>query len=162
MPPVFKPWMFELPFRMQSVLVSALRGCDTTRKEDPSKHITRALRAVLMHDADPTNSFMRSGDAPFTRVSDFLVDLDVYPVHFVLHLAHAAEIVGYKHPNDLVREFWLKFYRGVIRAMHVNPETEEQLDVRLGFTPVEKDGTPASKHAWDAGTGTSHGVKKDA
>jgi hypothetical protein len=154
--------MFELPFRMQSVLVSALRGCDTMRKEDPSKHITRALRAVLMHDADPTNSFMRSGDAPSNHVNDFLADLDVYPVHFVLHLAHAAEIVGYKHPNNLVREFWLKFYRGVIRAMHVNPETEEQLDVRLGFTPSEKDGVPDSKHAWDAGTGTSHGVKKDA
>lgn len=160
MRPVFKEWLLVLPYRMQSVLVSALRGCDTARKDDPSKFITRGLRTCILNDADPTNTFMGPVHPEERHVSTFLWDLDSYPLHFVMHTAHAAEIVGYKHPDEDVRSFWVLFYENIVKALHMNPEAEAQLDVRLGFTPVELEGRRKAllgEHKWDAGTGTSHG-----
>jgi hypothetical protein len=153
---VLKDWVLTLPFRMQSVLMSSIRGCDTARKDDVSKVLTRALRPILFNNADPSNSFMGPPIPNDGAVKQYLWDLDSYPMHFVAHLMHAAEIVGYKHPDPLLRKWWLTFYQNVIRALHVNPETEQQLDVRLGFTPDEKK-INADRHQWDAGTGTSHG-----
>lgn len=170
--PVLREWVFELPFRMQSVLMSAMRGCDTARKDDNSKSITRALRPILCNNADPSNTFMGKPKPPADETRQFLWDMDSYPTHFIAHLMHAAEIVGYKHPDAELRGWWLGFYHDVVKGLHLNPETEDQLDVRLGFTPEElkfeptkpkEDLTPAvrrslkKKHDWDAGTGTSHG-----
>jgi len=151
---VIKAWVFNLPYRMQSVLMSALRGCDTARKDDPSKFITRALRPLVLNNADPSNTFMVGDGIPEDKHSkQFLWDIDCYPMHFVMHTAHAAEIIGYKYNGELdqriatgpqmgravsTRIWWGDFYRNVMKGLHVNPETEEQLDVRLGFTPGEK------------------------
>jgi len=148
---VLKMWVFALPYRMQSVLMSGLRGCDTARKDDHSKFVTRALRSLVLNNADPSNTFMNDeGVPPADRTKAFLWDLDSYPMHFVMHTAHAAEIVGYKfaiissdetsarfHSSSL-RTWWLQFYQDLVKALHLNPETEDQLDVRLGFTPAEK------------------------
>ncbi len=137
---VLKEWVFELPFRMQSVMMSALRGCDTARKDDASKFITRGLRAVLLNNADPSNTFIVGDGIPdAAHVKTFLWDLDAYPLHFVMHTTHAAEIVGYKHPDERMRIFWSQFYRDLVKALHLNPETEVQLDVRLGPTEAARD-----------------------
>lgn len=166
--------MFELPFRMQSVLMSGMRGCDTARKDDNSKFITRSLRPVLCNNADTTNTFMGGTIPPSKNIEQFLWDMDSYPTHFIAHLMHAAEIVGFKHPDPDLRKWWLGFYHNVVKGLHVNPETEEQLDIRLGFTPDElkfaqeakakESLSPSERQAvkkrhkgWDAGTGTSHG-----
>jgi len=167
---VLKPWVTALPFRMQSVLMAALRGCDTVRKNDASKFVTRSLRSVCLHNADPSNTYMLA-EIP-DRWLEFLDDLDSYPLHFVMHTAHAAEIVGYKYNEANTRSWWLMFYKNLVKALHLNPEIEEQLDVRLGSTPaeegvkqkqldlvadvVEKTVEKVAKQ-WDAGTGTSHG-----
>jgi len=162
---VLRPFMFKLPYRMQSVLMSAIRGCDTARKDDPSKWITRAMRPLILNNADPSNTFMSMSRVPEAHpAKTFLWDLDSYPMHFVMHLMHAAEIIGYKY-QDLedesdagnIRYYWLEFYKKIVTALHLNPETEEQLDIRLGFTPAEKESIDAHAHKWDAGTGTSHG-----
>ncbi len=143
---VLKEWVFELPYRMQSVMMSALRGCDTARKDDASKYITRGLRGVLLNNADPTNTFIVGDGVPdAVHVKAFLWDLDAYPLHFVMHTTHAAEIVGYKHPDDRMRIFWSQLYRDLVKALHLNPETEAQLDVRLGPTEAAGD-APAPKH----------------
>jgi hypothetical protein len=142
---VLKDWVFTLPFRMQSVLMSGLRGCDIARKDDNSKFITRALRAVLLNNADPSNTFIVGSGIPEDKyVTAFLWDLDSYPMHFVMHTAHAAEIVGYKHPDATLRAWWKDFYEKLIKGLHVNPEQEDQLDVRLGVTPAEQGQTPVS------------------
>jgi hypothetical protein len=180
---VLKDWVFGLPYRQQSVLLSALRGCDTARKDDPSKFVTRALRTLLLNNADPSNTFMVGDGVPDADyVKTFLWDLDSYPMHFVAHIMHAAEIVGYKHPEERdplkyesenVKKWWANFYLDLVKALHLNPETEAQLDIRLGFTEVdEKDfkavleaeqpgkkpkASVKAKTTWDAGTGTSHG-----
>jgi hypothetical protein len=136
---VFKDWIFTLPYRMQSVLTSSLRGCDTARKDDNSKFITRAIRGLVLNNADPSNTFIVGDGVPEEKyVTSFLWDLDSYPMHFIMHTAHACEIIGYKHPEPTIRAYWIAFYKKVVKGLHLNPETEEQIDVRLGFTPDEQ------------------------
>lgn len=164
---VLKPWVFDLPHRMQSVLMSALRGCDTARKDDHSKFITRALRGVVLNNADPSNTFITDCGIPDPKIaSAFLWDLDAYPLHFIMHTTHAAEIIGYKHPDENLRKWWLGFYKKIVKGLHLNFETEKQLGVRLGLTDNELAEDAARrllatkkvrKPRWDAGTGTSHG-----
>lgn len=154
---VLKDWLFDLPYRMQSVLMSSLRGCDTARKDDNSKFITRALRSLILNNADPSNSFIVGDGIPEAKyVKAFLWDLDSYPLHFVMHTIHAAEIIGFKHPDLKLRQWWQDFYKDLVKGLHLNPESEQQLNVRLGFTPAERQ-LAMETQQWDAGTGTSHG-----
>lgn len=133
---VVKEWVSGIPYKMQAVLLLSLRGCDGTQKEDISKTITRALRSVLFHPAvknfNSKNMFM-SVDQFVLRdaVEKFAKHLDHYPNHFVTHLMHAMEIIGYKHPNIVVSKFWLDAYKNCCRGMHFNHEYEVQLNGRL-------------------------------
>jgi len=65
-------------------------------------------------------------------VGEYLRELDGLPHHFQLHFLHAAEILGYKHPVSLIRGWWHSTYLRLVHDMHLWPETEEQLDLRLG------------------------------
>ncbi|MCT2398488.1 hypothetical protein [Novosphingobium mangrovi (ex Huang et al. 2023)] len=65
-------------------------------------------------------------------VSQYLRELDALPHHFQLHFMHAAEIVGYKHPDEEIRAWWHGTYLRLVHDMHLWPETEDQLDRRLG------------------------------
>ncbi len=72
----------------------------------------------------------------FAEVTDedvevFLANLDPYPLHWLLHFAHACEIVGYKHPQPLVRFYWSSLYDLICCSFHMEPEKEEDLDLRL-------------------------------
>ena len=58
--------------------------------------------------------------------------LDELPHHFQMHFIHAAEILGYKHPDADTRVWWLTTYTRLVHDLHLWPETEEQLDLRLG------------------------------
>lgn len=58
-------------------------------------------------------------------------DHDGYPHHFLLHLIHCAEVVGYKHPDSNIRENWLSFYLLMSAQFHMTPETEDEMDYRL-------------------------------
>jgi hypothetical protein len=57
---------------------------------------------------------------------------DELPAHYTTHFMHAAEILGYKHPDAQIREFWFDVYERLVHALHVWPETEAQMDARLG------------------------------
>lgn len=62
----------------------------------------------------------------------YLRHVDELPHHFQLHFMHAAEIVGYKHSNDFIAEWWRQFYFMIVNDAHLFPETAEQMDKRLG------------------------------
>jgi hypothetical protein len=64
-------------------------------------------------------------------MAEYLRELDAIPHHFQLHLLHAFEIVGYKHPWPPIRAWFLTAYERLVHDMHLWPETEEQLDERL-------------------------------
>jgi hypothetical protein len=65
-------------------------------------------------------------------VSEYVRDLDAIPHHFQMHLMHAIEILGYKHPDPIIRGWWNQVYIRLVNDLHLHPETEEELDSRLG------------------------------
>lgn len=129
---VLQEWMNDLSWKMQTVIITGIRGCDGLSKKDVSKHISRAIRQVSLRNADATTTYMNHPlDEAVASAKLMCDDLDKYPVHFVLHLAHACEIIGYKHPLTDTREKFIGIYRLIVWNMHLQPETELMLDHRL-------------------------------
>jgi AraC-like DNA-binding protein len=142
------PWTEELTFMQQAVLIASVRGPDGIRKDHPVKVLCRWLRRSFMKSAflhiempDPYTSdggsFMGPCKSEEVRDLDHAVELylrtiDELPHHFQLHLMHAAEILGYKHPNEFTRNWWHQFYLSIVNDAHLFPESEEQMDTRLG------------------------------
>jgi hypothetical protein len=130
---VVQGWLAECTLKQQTVLLSALRGCDGKYKEDYSKPFTRKLRSVLLKNAgglQTPGKFMADfvGEEELTK---FVSNLDHYPMHWLMHFTHAVEIVGFKHPVPEIQIFWFRLYIEICKALHLNPETEDQLDKRL-------------------------------
>ncbi len=131
---ILKPWTEKLGLRHQGVLMSVIRGCDNVPKEDPCKSLARCIRYVLLNSfSDKPSSFIENvDDAELKRrMVAVLSSHDQYPVHYIMHVLHATEIIGYKHPDDRVADRWRWFYSNLAKCFHLNPETEEQLDERL-------------------------------
>lgn len=147
---VLKDWVMELGLRHQGVLLTAVRGCDTAPKNDPSKLFTRCYREVVLNshcgDAAKAATFIEkvSDEELKTRFDNFRKNLDHYPHHYVMHLIHAIEIVGYKHPDAQTRFQWQAMYGALCRGLHVRFETERELDGRLDadeetFAKIDKN-----------------------
>jgi hypothetical protein len=135
MPSVIQEWVSELGLRHQGVLMSCVRGCDSVSKEDPTKAVARSLRAMILVSFDPEpTSFIDYApiNVVYDRMNAVLKDHDHYPVHYIMHLMHGSEIIGYKHPDYVWRDCCWWFYWRLCKCFHVTPETEEQLDARLG------------------------------
>jgi hypothetical protein len=66
-------------------------------------------------------------------VNPFLRSWDHYPNHYVMHFIHATEIIGYLGPKDdpVYNYRWHEFYLKACRALHMTPETKEELNNRL-------------------------------
>ncbi len=134
---ILQAWVEHLGLRHQGVLLSAVRGCDTVGKENASKSIVRSLRAEVLNahcgDAAKASTFISvfTEDEFDDLAAEFYEDFDHMPMHYILHLVHAAEVLAYNHPDHYVGARWGRFYRKMCRKMHVNPETPEQLDARL-------------------------------
>lgn len=152
---VLQGWVMELPFMQQSVLLTAVRGPDGVPKYHAVKPVTRwfrrsvmissfAKRAILNPFEEDGGSFYGPSCAQpadgrwepeMTAVADgYMRALDELPHHFQMHMMHAAEIVGYKHPDQRVRKWWFLFYTRLAHDMHVYPEMCEQMDARLSDT----------------------------
>ena len=58
-------------------------------------------------------------------LNSYLNSVDGVPHHFQLHFMHAAEILGYKHPNESIRAGWFDTYKRLANDMHLNIETVE-------------------------------------
>lgn len=69
-------------------------------------------------------------------LEEYMQQTDEMPHHFQLHFLHAAEIVGYKHSRDEIREWWSTAYCRLVNDMHLRPELEETMDRRLSDCPV--------------------------
>jgi hypothetical protein len=137
----------------QTVLLTAIRGPDGVPKYGPTKMLLRWYRRCILlsaMDQIVLSTPYERGGGSFTGpsfealpgtdwrnmmhevVGSYLRELDAIPHHFQLHFLHAAEIVGYKHPDDMIRCWWLFTYERLVHDMHLWPETEEQMDHRLG------------------------------
>jgi hypothetical protein len=142
---VLQDWVETLTLMQQSVLITAVRGADTLPKDHVSKYLLRWYRRCILVSAfercvitDPEDPRGGSFTGPIEGgtldqvASSYLRGIDEVPLHFHLHLVHAAEILGYKHPLDAIRAWWESFYAAAVRDMHLAPEAEEDLDKRLG------------------------------
>jgi len=131
---------------MQSVLFLAGRGPDGTAKNHPCKQVHVAYRASnfqaakygrLLEWGEKADGFMSldvfaDDEAWASAVKDFFKSSDGLPLHYVTHLMHGAEILGYKHPDPRFRARWKHFYMKCVDSMHLGMESEEEMDERLG------------------------------
>lgn len=128
----------------QSVLLTAIRGPDGIPKEHPAKEVLRWYRRCVLLSAfdgavlaDPYvkggGSFTGPANRDMEEIgTEYFRSVDELPHHFQMHLMHAAQIVGFKHPEQSIREWWDRFYRYYVNALHLFPESEPQMDRRLG------------------------------
>ena len=140
MTPVFKPWVFELPWRMQSVLMTATRGPDGPMRYPNIKVLNRWMRDKLFNDADPSNPFIIHPDDPdpLTIMPELGKELEYTTVHYYSHVVHALEIIAYEHPDFTVQQpaYRLYYELGPV-LMHMKPEQKHEHYVRLGPTEHE-------------------------
>ena len=139
----------------QTVLLTAIRGPDGIGKYGATKMLLRWFRRCVLLSAmdgkelispmDPAGgsftgpSVTVEGETHWTvlmdrHVSDYLKQQDELPFHFQMHFMHAIEILGYQHPNKIVRAWWNGVYIRLVNALHLHPETREEMNERLGDT----------------------------
>ena len=131
-------WIAPLPFTQQAVLFLCLRGADGMSKQTLSKAVLRYFRGAIIKPAYPDfgrcDNFMSVQFEYFEGITkSFLRDHDDVPHHFLIHLIHAAEIIGYKHSDYEVCLVFQKFYTAFCESFHMKPETEWEMDERLKY-----------------------------
>ena len=133
---VVHPWLDDLTMKQQTVLLSALRGCDGVAKDDISKKFVRVYRSLILQNAAPGQGRFMSDLISDWDINTFLKAPDVYPMHWLMHFIHAIEIVGYNYPIKETQIWWYDLYRRLVYALHFNIETSRQNDERLkdGFS----------------------------
>lgn len=158
MPSVVQPWVSQISFMQQSVLLSAIRGADGADKYASYKKLQRWLRRCILISAFDgivlTNPFDPRG-GKFTGpvvdsvsvklasesewelgmesyINGFFASCDSLPHHFILHFTHAAEIIGYMHPDERIAKWWEMLYNRIVASFHMKPETKEEMLHRLG------------------------------
>lgn len=137
---IVRTWVAELPPRMQGVLLTAIRGADTSPREAAIKTLARYYRATVIHGLnDDPKTFLKLCDyeQPSARrnvqelMEEVLKDHDAHPHHYLMHLIHAAQIVGAFHPVEECAGVWEFFYVRFCIKFHMNPESVEDLKKRL-------------------------------
>lgn len=133
---VLRHWVHELTLQQQGTLICAIRGPDGVHKNDPCKPLVRAYRAIVMNNArklGPNNSFAGdgSGVCEAREIDAFFESTDQYPWHWKMHFIHAAEIVGYMHPDPEIAKFWLGIYTMMVTDLHLHCESKEEMLHRL-------------------------------
>jgi len=142
MPSVLQEWVADLPLRAQGTLLTAVRGCDLTPKlplDSLERRLVAAIRHSFMVPADlrevdsEDGCFFQSSTPIHLRPSE----LGHYPWHWLSHIVHAVEVLGFCHPDPLVASAWRRVYSKLVRSFHLNPETHEQWIERMSEDRIE-------------------------
>lgn len=134
---VLQDWVMYLGLRMQGVLLSGMRGCDTVSKHHPTKLITRGLRADCLNsfagDASKARSYIKPiSHEEFIDLLPLVLDsLDELPSHYLSHFMHAVQIVAFWHPLIERRDVWNVLYLRICKRLHVHPESPADVSKRL-------------------------------
>jgi len=135
---LFREWVDEHSLAIQGTLGTVVRGPDFSSKESTAKPLVRALRYTFMNNAHDIefnhhDRFMgdHTGLCSSEELEEFIEDHDSYPHHWLMHFIHAAEIVGYLHPDRNIARFWLNFYFRMCSSFHMTFETKIEMLERL-------------------------------
>jgi hypothetical protein len=118
------------------VLYSAFDRCILDRPYDRAERRGGSFTGASL-------AFKPSYDRPFEAspswqedmhdlVRNYLRHVDEMPHHFQLHFMHAAEIIGYCHPDETIRRWWHECYRELVNDLHLFPEGSADMMARLG------------------------------
>lgn len=142
---ILQDWVMALPLREQGTLLTCVRGCDLTPKmplDSIERKLVGALRASFLNPADPREVDFEAGcffiSKPPKPESFKASELGHYPLHWVTHIMHSAEVIAYRHPNSQVREMWMAIYVKIVHSLHLNIETRDQMIARLGEDRISK------------------------
>lgn len=130
---VLQPWVQELPWKMQSVLIASMRGPDDVKTVEVKK-LSRWLRITCQENADPNHTFMKveGGSEPEVGASELSDELEYRSWHYMSHLLYALEIISYHGPTAEARRFAEGWYVFIVHdVMHLVPETQKSMDDRL-------------------------------
>lgn len=150
---VLQEWVYQdshLSLKQQTVLLLALRGCDNQSKYDLSKKLTKMIRSIILKNAAADDTTFMLNSMTHEEIRDLAEDFDKYPIHFMMHTIHCCEIIGYKHSNKDIRDWFLETYLIFVDALHLKPESKEQCDFRLRdgvntpYTEMKKEFTTNS------------------
>lgn len=143
MPSILQDWVVTLPLREQGTLLAAVRGCDLTPKfplDAPERKIVAFVRHCFMVPADerevdfqPGSFMSRCPPANFRHSC-----IGNYPIHWVMHLTHALEVIGYRHPNSTTSDIARGLYYSFCTSFHLTPETCEEMEIRLSEDRIAK------------------------
>lgn len=130
---VVQDWLGSdnISLKQQTVVLSALRGCDGQSKHDISKKFIRKIRGVVLVNAATDQTTFMQNIMTLKDVREFAEDCDKYPIHFVMHLCHCCEVIGFKHPKSIVQHWFQQAYLTIVDALHLKPESEAECDSRL-------------------------------
>lgn len=129
---VVQEWVSQMPWKLQSILFSALRGPDQEFLEN-TKQVSKWLRAVSQNNADPSKPYMNSIQLPECDHSKARLwkELEHCPCHFVHHFLDALAIVGYYHPDPKVAEYAAKLHYDTCEEIfHFVPEMPSVFKLR--------------------------------
>jgi len=137
----------------QAVLMTAVRAEDGTPKRHPMKDTVRLLRRAVFissfsgkefddpwEDEGQGGSFSKPlrADQDLLSVQDAFIDArDEMSHHYYTHFMHASHIVAIHHPHGLIREFFRGVYGRMVHALHLNPETDQAMQLRLGDSAAQ-------------------------
>lgn len=142
---VLQDWVMALPRREQGTLLTCVRGCDLTPKhplDSLERRLVSSLRAAFMNPADPREvdyepgSFFTSMPPDPTGWSPSA--LGHYPLHWYSHVMHAAEVIGYRHPDRELSSIWFAIYRKMAATLHLKIESKQEMMERLSEDRIEK------------------------
>lgn len=119
---VLLPWVMNMGWKMQSILLSGLRGPDHALCPK-IKEVSRWMRKVYQNNADPSKPYMAEGLLP--KPEELEKELEHSPVHFVHHFADALRVIAIHHPELPIREYaWGLHYYIAEELFHFVPETD--------------------------------------
>lgn len=145
----------ELPLRAQGTILTGIRGCDlapknpfgieerygcSTGENTPERELAAFLRYCVLNAADEREvdvcgAWFKSTPPTQWKPSQ----LGHYSLHWYSHIMHCYEVIAYFHPKLYYRNDAMSIYERLVRSLHLNIETKEQMFERLTEDRIENN-----------------------
>ena len=145
---VLQQWVMEMPWKLQSILFSSLRGPDQELLAS-IKQISKWMRSVTQHNADPSKPYMNNIDLPEGPhgMAALYKELEHCPCHFVHHFLDGMAIIAYYHPDAQVARYAARIHYDCAEELfHFVPEMSMVFKLRHRDKP---EGHDPQKDEWN-------------